>query len=84
MRSRSRDSAAVVECGVGLVHFAVRLRGNLRGEGNDVADITRTEEGRRKEGREKREDILLCIRVQHEYFIVCTRARIMLSAVRSP
>jgi len=42
------------------VHFAVRFRGNLRGEGNDVADITkRTEESRRK-GRNKREDIILC------------------------
>ena len=69
MRSRSRDSAAVVECGVGLVHFAVRLRGNLRGEGNDVADITRTEEGRRKGRKKKKEDVLLCARGQHEYFI---------------
>jgi len=60
VRSRSRDSAAVVECGVGLVHFAVRFRGNLRGEGNDVADITKTKEGRRKGRKKKREDILLC------------------------
>ena len=84
MRSRSRDSAAVVECGVGLVHFAVRFRGNLRGEGNDAADITRTEEGRKGE-KEEGGYIIMCSRTARVlYTVVCARARIRLSAVRSP
>jgi len=51
-------------CGVGLVHFAVRFRGNLRGEGNDVADITKrtgkSTVGGKGETRRGRIYIILC------------------------